>query len=57
MSQRPIGWYVRTATVGSELERGLVVPGLHALDKLATALNVTVADLVLGTTQREQESP
>lgn len=38
----------------SELERGLVVPGLHALAKLANALDVTVADLVAGTTLRER---
>jgi transcriptional regulator with XRE-family HTH domain len=38
----------------SELERGLVVPGLHALAKLAKALDVTVADLVAGTTLRER---
>lgn len=37
----------------SELERGLVVPSLHALKKLATALDVTMADLVTGTTSRE----
>jgi transcriptional regulator with XRE-family HTH domain len=38
----------------SELERGLVVPSLHALVKLAAALEVTVADLVSGETAREQ---
>jgi transcriptional regulator with XRE-family HTH domain len=38
----------------SELERGLVVPGLHALTKIAAALEVTVADLVLGDSPREQ---
>jgi transcriptional regulator with XRE-family HTH domain len=37
----------------SELERGLVVPSLHALARLASALEVTVADLVLGNTPRE----
>jgi len=36
----------------SELERGLVVPSLTALAKLAAALDVTVADLVLGDTAR-----
>lgn len=38
----------------SELERGLVVPGLQALSQIARALSVTVADLVLGKTPREQ---
>jgi transcriptional regulator with XRE-family HTH domain len=38
----------------SELERGLVVPSLHALQKLAAALEVTVADLVLGDSDREK---
>jgi transcriptional regulator with XRE-family HTH domain len=38
----------------SELERGLVVPSLHALAKLAKALEVTVADLVVGDSTREQ---
>jgi transcriptional regulator with XRE-family HTH domain len=38
----------------NELERGLVVPGLHALAKLAEALGVTVPDLVLGKTARER---
>ena len=38
----------------SELERGLVVPSLHALLKLADALEVTVADLVIGDTPREK---
>ncbi len=38
----------------SELERGLVVPGLHALQKLAGALEVTTADLVLGDSVREE---
>jgi transcriptional regulator with XRE-family HTH domain len=37
----------------SELERGLVVPGAAALAKLAGALEVTIADLVLGATERE----
>lgn len=31
----------------SELERGLVVPTLRTLERVATALNLTVADLVL----------
>ena len=38
----------------SELERGLVVPSITALGKLAAALEVTVADLVLGDSPREQ---
>jgi transcriptional regulator with XRE-family HTH domain len=38
----------------SELERGLVVPSLHALAKVAEALQVTVADLVLGDSDRER---
>ena len=37
----------------SELERGMVVPSLHALAKIAHALEVTMADLVLGDSQRE----
>ena len=38
----------------SELERGLVVPTITALAKLAAALEVTVADLVLGDSPRER---
>jgi len=38
----------------SELQRGLVVPTIHALAKLAKSLEVTVADLVLGDTPREK---
>lgn len=38
----------------SELERGMVVPTVGALAKVASALEVTVADLVLGDTPREQ---
>ncbi len=38
----------------SELERGLVVPTITALKKLAAALEVTVADLVLGDSPRER---
>lgn len=38
----------------SELERGLVVPSLTALETLAAALGVTAADLVLGTSERER---
>jgi transcriptional regulator with XRE-family HTH domain len=37
-----------------ELERGLVVPTVTALAKLAAALEVTVADLVLGDSPRER---
>jgi transcriptional regulator with XRE-family HTH domain len=38
----------------SELERGLVVPTIVALDKIAKVLELTVADLVAGDTPREQ---
>ncbi len=38
----------------SELERGLVVPSLTALKKIADALGLTVADVVLGDSEREQ---
>lgn len=38
----------------SELERGLVVPTVAALARVARALEVTVADLVLGETDRER---
>jgi transcriptional regulator with XRE-family HTH domain len=38
----------------SELERGLVVPSLTSLAKLAAALDVTVADLVIGDSKRDQ---
>jgi transcriptional regulator with XRE-family HTH domain len=38
----------------SELERGLVVPSLSVLARIADALETTVADLVLGDTPREQ---
>lgn len=38
----------------SELERGLVVPTLHSLAKIAAALEVTVADLLVGDSLREQ---
>jgi transcriptional regulator with XRE-family HTH domain len=38
----------------SELERGLVVPTITSLAKLAAALEVTIADLVLGETPRER---
>lgn len=38
----------------SELERGLVVPSLTALHRLAEALETTAADLVLGPSEREQ---
>lgn len=38
----------------SELERGLVVPGLHALAKLAVALNVSMSDLVAGDSPRDE---
>jgi transcriptional regulator with XRE-family HTH domain len=38
----------------SELERGLVVPGVGTLSRVARALNVTIADLVCGDTDRER---
>jgi transcriptional regulator with XRE-family HTH domain len=38
----------------SELERGLVVPTIHSLAKIARALDVTVADLVVGPSERER---
>ena len=37
----------------SELERGLVVPSVHSLSKVARALSLTLADIVLGDTKRE----
>ena len=38
----------------SELERGLVVPSVTALARVADVLEVTTADLVLGASTREQ---
>ena len=38
----------------SELERGLVVPTIHALAKVATALELTIADIVAGDSPRER---
>jgi len=38
----------------SELERGVVVPSLTSLKKVASALGVAVADLVIGDTVRER---
>ncbi len=38
----------------SELERGLVVPSLLTAHRLASALEVSVADLVLGDSPREE---
>jgi transcriptional regulator with XRE-family HTH domain len=38
----------------SELERGLVVPTIHALAKVAAALELSMADLVLGDSPRER---
>src|SRR5665811_213173 len=38
----------------SELERGMVVPTVTSLAKLAAALEVTIADLVLGDSLRER---
>ncbi len=38
----------------SELERGLVVPTVQVLARIAAVLEVTMADLVVGTSVREQ---
>jgi transcriptional regulator with XRE-family HTH domain len=38
----------------SELERGLVNPSARVLDKVAQVLEVTMADLVLGDSPREE---
>ena len=38
----------------SELERGLVVPGVGTLARVAHALGVTIADLVGGDSERER---
>jgi transcriptional regulator with XRE-family HTH domain len=38
----------------SELERGLVVPSARVLEKVAQVIEVTMADLVLGDSPREQ---
>ena len=38
----------------SELERGLVVPTVGTLARVAAALEVTIADLVTGDTDRER---
>ena len=38
----------------SELERGLVVPTVTTLARVAEALEVTIADLVVGDSPREQ---
>ena len=38
----------------SELERGLVVPSLAVLDRVASAIGVTIADLVAGDSARER---
>lgn len=38
----------------SELERGLVVPGVGTLARVANALGVTIADLVSGDSERER---
>jgi transcriptional regulator with XRE-family HTH domain len=48
--------FVGTTKLGrgyvSELERGLVVPTVAALAKVADALELTIADLVLGDSPR-----
>lgn len=38
----------------NEIERGLVVPNLATLERIARTLEVTISDLVLGETVREQ---
>jgi transcriptional regulator with XRE-family HTH domain len=38
----------------SEMERGLVVPNVRVIERVAKALEVTMADLVLGDSPREQ---
>jgi transcriptional regulator with XRE-family HTH domain len=38
----------------SELERGLVVPTIGTLARVARALELTIADLVIGDTDRER---
>jgi transcriptional regulator with XRE-family HTH domain len=38
----------------SELERGLVVPTIGTLARVARALEITIADLVVGDTDRER---
>jgi transcriptional regulator with XRE-family HTH domain len=38
----------------SELERGLVVPTIGTLARVARALELTIADLVIGDTERER---
>jgi len=38
----------------SELERGLVVPTIGTLARVARALELTIADLVVGETEREK---
>ncbi len=38
----------------SELERGLVVPTIGTLARVARALELTIADLVAGDTERER---
>lgn len=38
----------------SELERGLVVPTIGTLARVARALELTIADLVVGDTERER---
>ncbi len=58
--ERSIGFDALVTTSGlgrgyiSELERGLVVPTVGTLARIAAALDVTIADLVIGTTDRER---
>jgi transcriptional regulator with XRE-family HTH domain len=50
--------FVGMAEIGrgyaSELERGLVVPSIDVLHRIARALDVTMADLVIGDSPRER---
>ena len=59
-AEREIGFDALVSSSGlgrgyiSELERGLVVPTVGTLARLAVALDVTLADLVIGSTERER---
>lgn len=57
-SEFPFDAFVEETGLGrgyvSELERGLVVPGVGTLSRVARALEVTLADLVSGDSERER---
>lgn len=57
-SEFPFDAFVEETGLGrgyvSELERGLVVPGVGTLARVAHALGVTIADLVCGDSERER---